>query len=926
MSSITNELVKLNLTVNERPVSERAEPMVRASEFLRTLGLSATKVGCDAGDCGACTVLVDGEPACACLVPVAQLNGCVVETAESNSVALTNLREAFLTTGAAQCGICTPGMLMSAAALLTSAKQLDRADVEDALGGVLCRCTGYVKIVDAVLLAARKQGLTLVQPLNQKTNTSIDSIANQEAVGARVVRLDGKPKVDGTELFAADVIPADALQLRMIRCPYHCADFTLNDTKAWADSMPGIELVVSCEDVNGVNGFGVIPGFTDQPVFAKGRANFRGEAVAAVVGEKHAIEKLDLDGFPITWRESESVTDPHAALASAPILEGRKDNILIEGLVQRGDAATTLAQAQHKVTGRYTTQHVEHAYIEPEAGCAVRVDDRIELHTCTQTAVMTQESIAEILGLDLSQVRVIPTAVGGGFGSKLDLSIQPALCIAAWLLDRPVGCVYSRAESMQSTTKRHPSDMRLEISCDDKGKLGAIDFFGIFNTGCYASWGPTVANRVPVHASGPYFVPNYKAHSKAVTTNVVPAGAFRGFGVPQAAYALESMLDRLAERVGTDRLEFRINNALQNNQPTVTGQVFSQGVGIRECLEALEPAWMVAIKHASEYNSNSEQLKYGVGVATCWYGCGNTSLPNPSTIRIGIKACGKLVLHQGAIDLGQGANTVMAQIAADALGVCLSSIVLASADTDITPDAGKTSASRQTFVTGNATLAAATSLRHQLLRRVNASNESTLEFNQGYIVVSDSDTEHRIDLTELESVNGYVFEAQETYNPPVSALDENGQGIPYAQYGYGAQVVELTVDTELGTVKLQKITTAHDVGKAVNPQLIEGQIEGGATQGIGMALMEEFIPGVVENLHDYLIPTIGDIPEFEHHIIEVPDAEGPNGAKGLGEHVLIPTTPAITNAIRHACGAEITSLPATPDRVLLAIQNVGGDT
>lgn len=278
------------------------------------------------------------------------------------------------------------------------------------------------------------------------------------------------------------------------------------------------------------------------------------------------------------------------------------------------------------------------------------------------------------------------------------------------------------------------------------------------------------------------------------------------------------------------------------------------------------------------------------------------------------------MLHQGAIDLGQGANTVMAQIAADALGVSIAQVGLIGADTDVTPDAGKTSASRQTFVSGNATLAAATDLRNQILRCVNASETSTIFFGQGFITVEDGDGQHRIDLQELPVHDNYVFEAIETYNPPVSALDENGQGIPYAQYGYGAQVVELSVNIELGTVKLHKITTAHDVGCAINPQLIEGQIEGGATQGIGMALMEEFIPGKVENLHDYLIPTIGDIPEFEHHIIEVPDAEGPNGAKGLGEHVLIPTTPAITNAIRHACGAEITRLPATPDRVLTAIR------
>ena len=903
----------LKLSLNGTAIELSADPMQRTSDLLRSQGYLATKVGCDAGDCGACTILIDGAPACACLVPAAQIDGCRVETAEGKTKTLEALRAAFLQTGAAQCGICTPGMLMSAVALIEAGGDVTRTGIENALGGVLCRCTGYAKIIDAVMLAAHAD-------VSKNVGKPSDSVAAHAAIGARVIRMDGLAKVDGSEIFGADAIPDNALRLRMIRSPYHCADFTLGDTKAWVANTPGMKLVISHEDVKGDNAFGVIPGFTDQPVFAVNRANFRGEAVAAVIGEADAVAHFDIENFPISWSKREAVTDITTALASAPLLEGRKNNVLIEGFVKRGDVEQALSEASHQLTGTFKTQHVEHAYIEPEAGCAERVGNRIELRTCTQTAVMTQESIAEIMGFEKDRVRVVPTAVGGGFGSKLDLSIQPALCIAAWLLDRPVGGVYQRKESMQSTTKRHPSDMQVTVACDNNGKLTAVDFFGVFNTGCYASWGPTVANRVPVHASGPYYVPDYKAHSKAVTTNVVPAGAFRGFGVPQAAFALESMLDRLANKTATDRLQFRINNALLNNQPTVTGQVFSQGVGIKECLEALIPAWQAANKKVADHNARDNHVKLGAGVATCWYGCGNTSLPNPSTIRIGINVDGELILHQGAIDLGQGANTVMAQIAADTLGVSLSQVTLLGADTDITPDAGKTSASRQTFVTGNATLAAASALRQQLLRCVNASEDSTLELQAGVVKISDANTEHKINLTEHDRGNDYVFESQETYNPPVSALDENGQGTPYAQYGYGAQVVELSVDTQLGTVKIQKITTAHDVGCAINPQLIEGQIEGGATQGIGMALMEEFIPGVVENLHDYLIPTIGDIPDFEHHIIEVPDACGPRGAKGLGEHVLIPTAPAIINAITHATGAEINQLPATPDRVLAAIK------
>jgi CO/xanthine dehydrogenase Mo-binding subunit len=307
-----------------------------------------------------------------------------------------------------------------------------------------------------------------------------------------------------------------------------------------------------------------------------------------------------------------------------------------------------------------------------------------------------------------------------------------------------------------------------------------------------------------------------------------------------------------------------------------------------------------------------------VGLASCWYGCGNTALPNPSTIRMGLTREGRVVLHQGATDIGQGSNTVIAQIAADAAGVPLSAIDLVGPDTALTPDAGKTSASRQTYVTGRAAEAAGRALRAAILRQANAGEGARITLAAGAVEI---DGARRIDLSALpEDSMGYVLMAEESYDPPTSPLDADGQGVPYAVYGFGAQMVELEVDTALGTVRLLKITAAHDVGRAINPTLAEGQIEGGIAQGIGLALMEEYIPGRTENLHDYLIPTFGDVPPVESHLIEVPHPEGPFGAKGLGEHVLIPTAPAILNAIRHATGVEITRLPALPHRVLAAIR------
>jgi CO/xanthine dehydrogenase Mo-binding subunit len=476
---------------------------------------------------------------------------------------------------------------------------------------------------------------------------------------------------------------------------------------------------------------------------------------------------------------------------------------------------------------------------------------------------------------------------------------------------------------MQSTTKRHPGEMHVRIGATRDGTICGMTFDGLFNTGAYASWGPTVATRVPVHASGPYRIADYRADAKGIHTHCPPSGAFRGFGVPQAAIAQESLFDELAEILRIDPLAFRISNALENGDRTVCGQVFEQGVGIKACFEALQDAWTSERAAAEVVNAQGTPIKRGVGVAGGWYGCGNTSLPNPSTIKAGVRADGQVVLHQGAPDIGQGANTVISQIFASALGVPTVSLALIGGDTDVTPDAGKTSASRQTFVTGNAAKRAGEALRHLVLSQVNAGKDATITFGEGSIRITDNGAEHHVDLSALPAdAEGYVLRAQETYDPPTEPLDENGQGAPYAQFGYAAHLAVVEVDTEMGTVKPIKFVAAHDVGHAVNPLLIEGQVHGGIAQGLGMALMEEYIPGRTENLHDYLIPTIGDVPPIETLIIEEPDAHGPYGAKGLGEHVLIPTAPALLNAIKHATGIQITEVPATPARIRARLREV----
>jgi CO/xanthine dehydrogenase Mo-binding subunit len=418
-------------------------------------------------------------------------------------------------------------------------------------------------------------------------------------------------------------------------------------------------------------------------------------------------------------------------------------------------------------------------------------------------------------------------------------------------------------------------------------------------------------------------VPNYRAITRAIHTNLVPAGAFRGFGVPQMAIAQEQLYDALANRLGIDPLEFRILNALTDNDPTVTGQILGEGVGIRACLEALRPKWQAARAEVAAFNANPQgPLRRGVGVAGMWYGCGNTSLSNPSTVRVGLKRDGRISLHQGAVDIGQGSNTIVPQICADALGARLDQFDFVSADTTLTPDCGKTSASRQTFVTGKAAYMAGKELRDLIFRLTNADAGAAIQFGEGHLIIMEYRFQRVFPLQDLPlDRHGYVLTAEQTFDPPTSKLDENGQGSPYAVYGFGAHMAEIEVDTELGTVRVLKVIAAHDVGRAINPTLVEGQIEGGVAQGLGMALMEEFFPGKSENLHDYLIPTIGDIPPIESILIEDPSLVGPFGAKGIGEQAVIPTAPAILNAIHHATGVRIRRVPATPDRVREAIVN-----
>ena len=904
------ECAAVRFLLNGRPVVARSAPGERLSRVLREeFGLTGTKVGCDAGDCGACTVLLDGAQICACLTPLGQVAGGRVTTVEglAGEDAPSRLQRAFLALGAAQCGICTPGMLMAASELLRQRPRPTPAEVEEALGGVLCRCTGYRKIMEAVLLAAGDAPLP-AEPAG--------------AVGARRTRLDGPEKVTGRAAFGADRAPPEALELRLLRSPHHRARFTIGDLDAFRARHPGILRILTAADIPGRNGYGIYPDLKDQPVLAEGEVRHRGEPVLALVGAPEAVRAVDPEEVPIVWEPLPPVLGIDAALApDAPLLHpGRPGNVLIEGRVRRGDVEAALGEATVRAAIAVETSFVEHAYIEPEAGYAVRRGDRIEVFATTQAPYMDREEVAAVLGIPPEKVRILPSVCGGGFGGKLDVSVQPILAVAAWLLDRPVRTVWSRPESMAASTKRHPARIRAEAGADAEGRLTGVRFHGDFDTGAYASWGPTVAQRVPVHATGPYRVRAALCTIRGVYTNGPPAGAFRGFGVPQAAIAHEALMDILADRLGIDRLDFRLRNALRPGDRTHCGQELGEGVALVACLERLRPIWRRERERLARDGRGEGPLRRGLGVACMWYGLGNTSMSNPSTMEVGLSADGRLTLYNGAVDIGQGSATIMVQICAEALGLPVESFTQVLGDTARTRDAGKTSASRQTLVSGNAARLAGLDLRRRILRLANAGPDAELALDGPVLRVTENGRVREIELFRLTAdADGEVLRGIGSWDPPTEPLDADGQGVPYAAYGFAAQMALVEVDTELGTTRVLRIWAAHDVGRAVNPTLVEGQIEGGIAQGIGLALMEEFVPGRNENLHDYLIPTVGDVPAIEIHLIEEGDPLGPYGAKGVGEPALIPTAPAVLNAIAEATGVRPTRVPVTPDRLLAAL-------
>ncbi len=737
-------------------------------------------------------------------------------------------------------------------------------------------------------------------------------------VGVEIPKVDAMEKVLGEARYGADLSLKDPLHLKVVRSlKPHAKILKIQLDEAL--KVEGVERIFTAKDIPGKNLIGIIA--KDQPILATDRVRYVGDPIALVAARTEEAAEKAAQKAVVLYEDLPAVTNPEEALKPYAPLIHEKGNLLLEFHVIKGDVQAGFKEADVIVEETYTTTWIDHAYLEPDAGIScVDEEGKITVICPTQNVHYDQKEVASVLGLPIEKVRIIQSGTGGAFGGRLDITVQCLLAVAAFHLKRPVRIVYSREEVFQVISKRHPLKIRYKSGAKKDGKLTAVEIHILGDTGAYASYGATVAIRSAVHATGPYQIPHVRARSQMVYTNNPWSGAMRGFGVPQMAFAHESQMDLLARALKMDPIEIRLKNALTPGSETATGQTLIASVGIRETLRRIKE-WRD--KAISRRDPKKPNVKKGIGVGSMWYGIGNTGIANPSTAQMEIDLNGEVRLFTGTADIGQGSDTILLQIASEALGLPLGEICLIRADTSVTTDAGATSASRQTYISGNAILNAIKSLKQEIV------NEAShlLDENEKELFIEDGEVKHikkgciSIPIREIAKRSGKTLKGEGHFDPETTKLDpKTGQGSPYATYAFATHLAEVEVDLETGKVKVNRVIASHDVGKAINPKNVIGQIMGGVTMGVGMALMEEYVPGKTISFVNYLIPTSKDVPEVIPIIVEDQEPSGPFGAKGVGEPALIPTAPAILNAIADAIGERVYHLPANLERVLEAVR------
>jgi aldehyde oxidoreductase len=850
----------------------------------KDLKCTGTKEGCSAGHCGTCTILLDGKPVLSCKIPISKVRGKSVVTIEGLGT-LDHphaLQMAFAKAGAIQCGFCTPGMILRAKALLDEHPKPDRALIEKTLQPHLCRCTGYQKIFEAVELAADMlSGKT--GPVTLKTDGGL--------IGKPVVRIDALEKATGTALYADDLPLEGCCFLKVLRSPQAHARI-LDIDKSEAEQAPGVLAIFTAADVEGTNILKMAG--DDQPLLCRDKVRFKGDPVAlvAALSEAEALETLDL--IKVSYEILEPVRTPAEALRDgAPQVHDGQNNVFFKQPIVFGKGEKRFKEEEVTVEAHYSTQTVDHAYLEPDSGIAfVQENGQVALISGSQNIHAHQKTIAGALGLPLAQLRIIQPPMGGAFGGHLDVSVGAFLALAAWKLKRPVKLIYSREEVFQATTKRHPFALDIKIGATKEGAFTGLQGEIMADGGAYQSFSKSVTTRGLAHASGPYRFQWANLMGKAVYTNTAIRGAMRGFGVPQTIFALESAVDELALKLGIDPLEIRLRNAFVPNDTTICGQTLIDAFGFRECLETLRPHYLRALEEAGK--EGTPEVKRGVGLAGIWFGPGR-SAPDQSEAWAELLPDDRLQIWIGAADMGQGAETLFWQVAAETMGFPLERVRVCTTDTNHTPDGNFSAGSRQTYVSGRAVQMAVEELKKAM-------------------------AENGVSEYEQMKAKGLPTLYKAVNRPETTKLDaEDGSGVPWETYSFGVQMAEVAVEVESGKVKVLKVTSVNDLGTVINRQIVEGQIHGAIVMGLGYALTEEFICETTENFAQFRIPRAKDAPQMEVITLNIPRKKGPFGASGTAEYADAPTAPAIMNAIAQACGARIRDLPATAEKVRTAL-------
>ena len=830
---------------NRVTVSENQKLLCYLRDVLR---LTSVKDGCSEGACGSCTVLIDGKPARACIQQTDRLDGKSVLTVEGLSAFEKEVYAyAFGEAGAVQCGFCIPGMVLSAKGLLAVNPDPSESEIAYALRNNICRCTGYVKIIKAVRLAA--------QCLREGRVPAPEGVW---CVGARVHRLDVREKVLGTGIYCDDIAMEGMLYGSAVRAAYPRARVRAIHTEE-ARALPGVACVLTAADIPGRNKVGHLKKDWDTMIAVGDVTHYLGDAVALVAAETPAILEAAKKLVRVEYEPLTPVRSPEEAMAEGAPLVHRDGNLLAHKHVSRGNAEAAIRGARHVLSGHFSTPFTEHAFLEPECAVAFPKEDGVMIYSSDQSVYDTQHETAPMLGLPNEKVWVENKLVGGGFGGKEDVTVQHHAALLAYVTKRPVKVKLTRAESILIHPKRHPMEMDFTLGVDETGIIQGVKAKVVADTGAYASLGGPVLERACTHAAGPYNYQNFEIDGYAWYTNNPPAGAFRGFGVTQTCFAIETLLNRAADAVGISHWEIRRRNAIRPGQTLPNGQIVDESTGLVETLEAVREQY-----ESAEYAGIACAMKNaGVGVG----------LPDTGRVRLAVRD-GRLHIHAGASCIGQGLGTVLVQVVCETTGLPRESVVYALPNTGNSPDSGTTSGSRQTLITGEA-----------------ARRASALLNEAG---------------KTIDDVIGKIY-----YGEYLAKTDPLGANVPnpvsHVAYGYATQVAILGEDG-----KLKKIIAAHDVGRAVNPLSVEGQIEGGVVMSMGFALTERYPLQECRPTAKYGtlgLPRANTVPEIEPIIVEKTGLNVAYGAIGIGEITSIPTAPAIADAYYRFDGKERSVLP-----------------